>query len=197
MRLAKASSLYHQRFGDAAEGEAPESEKKALEEARKLLTDVTAAGEVLENENLIYECLRLTVQVCIQAEDVVEARKVLEKLLSMRPDDEELKSDSARINRMEGQLSLKQGANTIEDKQKELQALVAKGLEEKPKITELLGELHDMIKGGQVTWDAVRTLKVGKDVGNAMKLGDKDLQMAGSQVVKEIQLCAQRAGIGL
>jgi len=197
MRLAKASALFHQRFGDAAEENMPESEKKALDEARQLLKDVLEASESLANENLKYECLRLTLQVCIQASDVTEARSVLDAATKLRPDDTELKSDAARINRMEGRENLKKGAAGIEEVQKELQAAVATGLEEKPKITELLGKIFDMIKGGEVTWDTVRTLKVGKDVGNAMKMGDVELQKAGSKIVQEIQGLAQRAGIGL
>lgn len=42
-----------------------------------------------------------------------------------------------------------------------------------------------------------RTLKVGKDVGNAMKMGDADIAASARKVVGEIQALAQRAGIGL
>merc|ERR1719277_731121 len=162
MRLAKASTLSHARFGDAAEAEATEDEKNAVKEALDLLKEVLATSESLKNENLVVECLKMTLQVHIQGEDVAEARLVLEKLLSMRPEDDELKSDSARINRLEGALNLKKGESTIETVQKDLQAAVT--AVDKPKVTECIATLLDMIKGGQVTWDTVRTLKVGKDV---------------------------------
>jgi len=195
MRLAKAEALRHARFGAAADGEAGEAEKAALKEAKDLLNDGLATGEELKNESLVYECLKMTLQICIQAEDVKEARATLERLQGLRPDDEELKSDSARINRLEAALSLKKGAGTIEELQKELQAAVT--AVDKPKVSELLGSILELLKSNQVTWDAVRTCKVGKDVGNSMKMGDPDLAAQGRKVVQEIQACAQRNGLGL
>jgi len=195
MRLAKSESLKHARFGAAAEGEASEDEKKALQEAKDLLKDGLATGEELKNESLVYECLKMTLQVCIQAEAVAEARQTLERLQGLRPDDEELKSDSARINRLESALSLKKGAGTIEELQKDLQAAITG--QDKPKVGELLTSIFDLLKGNQVTWDTVRTCKVGKDVGNAMKMGDPDLAAQGRKCVQEIQALAQRAGLGL
>eukprot|EP00405_Crypthecodinium_cohnii_P018435 CAMPEP_0206477662 /NCGR_PEP_ID=MMETSP0324_2-20121206/35544_1 /ASSEMBLY_ACC=CAM_ASM_000836 /TAXON_ID=2866 /ORGANISM="Crypthecodinium cohnii, Strain Seligo" /LENGTH=646 /DNA_ID=CAMNT_0053953725 /DNA_START=69 /DNA_END=2009 /DNA_ORIENTATION=+ len=195
MRLAKSSTLSFQRFGDAAEAAPSDEEKKAIAEALAILKEVLATGEELKNDNLIYEGQKMALQVHIQAEDVTAARQVLEKLLAMRPDDDELKSDSARINRLEGVLNLKKGANTIETVQKDLQAAIT--ATDKEKVSELVGKLYDMIKGGEVTWDTVRTLKVGKDVGNAMKMGDPDIAASARKVVGEIQALAQRAGIGL
>jgi len=195
MRLAKASTLAHQRFGEAAEAEATAEEATAVKEAIELLRQVLVGAEQEKNETLEYEGLKMMLQVCIQGQDVTEARQVLEKLLSMRPDDDELKSDSARINRLEGQLTLKKGANTIETVQKDLQTAVTAA--DKATVTECISKLFEMIKGGQVTWDTVRTLKVGKDVGNAMKMGDPDIAASARKVVQEIQSLAQRAGIGL
>jgi hypothetical protein len=195
MRLAKAMALSHQRFGEAAEADAGDDEKAALSEARELLAQVLKVGESLTNDAVIYECLRMTVQVGIQAQDVAESRKALERLLELRPDDEELKSDSARINRLESALSLKKGAGTVEDLQKELQAAV--NAQDKEAATKVLTQLLEMFKGSQVTWDAVRTCKVGKDVGNAMKMGDPDLAALARKAVGEIQALAQRAGLGL
>mmetsp|Transcript_53889 Transcript_53889/g.149657 ORF Transcript_53889/g.149657 Transcript_53889/m.149657 type:complete len:648 (-) Transcript_53889:273-2216(-) len=195
IRLAKASTLAHQRFGDAAENEAGADEKAAVQEALVLLKEVLTNAESSKNEQLTYECLKMTLQVWIQGEDVDEARKVLERLMATRPDDEQLKSDSARINRLESALNLKKGACTIESVQKDLQAAIAAS--DKPKVSECVASLFDMIKGGQVTWDTVRTLKVGKDVGNAMKMGDADIAASARKVVGEIQALAQRAGIGL
>lgn len=195
MRLAKASTLAHQRFGDAAEAEAAEEEKTAIKEALELLEKVLATAQNLKNEGLFYECLKMRLQVCIQGQDVPAAREVLETLTGMRPEDDSLKSDSALINRLEGTLNLKKGANTIETVQKDLQAAVAGT--DKPKVKKCIATLFDMIKGGQVTWDTVRTLKVGKDVGNAMKMGDPEIATEARKVVAEIQSLAQRAGIGL
>merc|ERR1712107_299646 len=95
-----ATALSHQRFGDAAQGDVPADEKAALDEARALLTCVLETGQALLNEPLQFECQKMALQVCIQAEDVTEGRSVLEKLMAMRPGDEELKDDSARLNRM-------------------------------------------------------------------------------------------------
>jgi len=195
MRLAKASTLAHFRFGDAAEAEASEEEKEALREAQVLLKDALTYGEASKNESLVYECLKMSLQAAIQAQDLTEARQVLERLQGLRPDDDELKSDSARINRLETALMLKKGANTIDTVQKDLQAAVTGT--DKPKVTECLNTILGMLVEKQVTWDTVRTLKVGKDVGNAMKMGDPDLAALGQKIVREIQQLAQRAGIGL
>merc|ERR1719162_2049852 len=195
IRLAKSSTLSFQRFGEAAEAEAAEDEKSAIKEALEILKQVLAAGEGLKNDSLIFECLKMTLQVCVQGNDATEARKILETLLSMRPEDDELKSDSARINRLEGALNLKKGASTIETVQKDLQAAII--AVDKPTVIELVTKLHDMIKATEVTWDAVRTMKIGKDVGNAMKMGDPDVALIARKTVGEIQSLATRAGIGL
>lgn len=120
---------------------------------------------------------------------------MLETLQSLKTDDEELKSDSARINRLEAALSLKKGAGTVEELQKELQQAVTDS--NKEVVSKVLGEILDLMKGNKVTWDAVRTCKVGKDVGNAMKMGDADLAAQARKVVSEIQALAQRNGLGL
>jgi len=126
---------------------------------------------------------------------VAEGRVVLEKLMALKPGDDELKDDSARLNRMEAALTLKQGASTIETVQKDLQAAVA--ATNIAGCSEALTKILDMMKNNQVTWDTVRTCKVGKDVGNAMKMGDADLAAQARKVVQEIQALAQRAGLGL
>lgn len=197
MRLAKATSLLHARFGEATEKDASPDEQKALEEAKRLLSEVLATSEKLKHDNLSYECLKMTLQVCIQAQDVKQARQTLEKLQSLTraADDDELKSDSARINRLETAQSLKKGAGTVEELQKELQVAVTGN--DKEAVAKLLEELLDIMKNNKVTWDAVRTCKVGKDVGNAMKMGDKELSAKGQKVVAEIQALAQRNSIGL
>jgi len=195
MRLAKALVLKHQRFGEAAEAE-PEAEgKQAQQEAQGLLKQVLAESEALENENLTYECLKMMMQVHIQAQEAEEARKVLERLTGLRPDDDELRSDGALINRLDTAMNLKKGASNIEGVQKDLQAAVT--AVDKPKVTECLEAILGMIKGAEVTWDTVRTLKVGKDVGNAMKMGDPDIALQARKIVQEIQALATRAGIGL
>jgi len=195
MRLAKSVALKHQRFGSAAEEPAADAEKAALAEAKDLCDQVLKTSEALKNDSIGYECQKMLLQVCIQAEEVAQARQVLEKLQEAQPDDEELKSDSARINRLESVLSLKKGAGTVEDLQKDLQAAVTAG--DKAKATEILETLLGMFKECKVTWDAVRTCKVGKDVGNAMKMGDPDVATLARKVVGEIQALAQRAGLGL
>merc|ERR1719230_1662680 len=50
MRLAKATAMSHMRFGDAAEAEATDVEKQALQEARSLLQDALQAGEAANEE---------------------------------------------------------------------------------------------------------------------------------------------------
>merc|ERR1712137_1315376 len=195
MRLAKASTLSHQRFGDQAETDATEEEKTAVKEALELLKDVLASSQELKNEQLTYECQKMRLQVCIQGEDVKAAREVLEELTKLRPDDEDLKSDSARINKLETRVTLKQGAGTVEELQKDLQAAVAEG--NKEKAGETLASILELMKDGKVTWDSVRTCKVGKDVGNAMKMGDPDLATQARTVVAEIQKLATKAGLGL
>merc|ERR1711879_429451 len=102
-------------------------------------------------------------------------------------------SDSARINRMEAALALKQGAGTIETLQADLQA--ANAAQDKGKASEILASILELMKNNQVTWDTVRTCKVGKDVGISMKMGDPDLAKSAQKVVQEIQALAQRNAI--
>ncbi|OLQ01886.1 hypothetical protein AK812_SmicGene15312 [Symbiodinium microadriaticum] len=99
MRLAKAMSLAHMRFGENPEP-ASDAEKAALKEARELLAEVLTVSEALNNDSVKYECMKMNLQVCIQDEDVSEARKVLSRLQEEKPDDEDLKSDNARMGRM-------------------------------------------------------------------------------------------------
>lgn len=195
VRLAKASSLVHQRFGPAAEGEASAEETRVLKEAQEMLEQVLVAAEAAGHESTVYEALRITLQLCVQGQDVDTAREVLDRLMKLRPDDEELRSDSARINKLESTMTLKKGASAIEDVQKSLQTAITEV--DKPKVAECLETVLDMITGGRVTWDTVRNLKVGKDIGNAMKMGDPDLANAARKVVQEIQSLATRNGLGL
>merc|ERR1712151_728654 len=104
-----------------------------------------------KNESLTYECLKMILQVHIQAQEVDLARKVLERLQGLRSEDDELKSDSARINRLEGALNLKKGAGAIEDVQKELQAAVT--AQDKEKVSELVVQIGGMISGGHQVLD--------------------------------------------
>lgn len=76
-----------------------------------------------------------------------------------------------------------------------MQAAVAEG--NKEKAGETLASILELMKDGKVTWDSVRTCKVGKDVGNAMKMGDPDLAAQARTVVGEIQKLATKAGLGL
>ncbi|CAJ1422409.1 unnamed protein product, partial [Effrenium voratum] len=94
MRLAKAMSLRHMRFGENPEP-ATDDEKAALKESQDLLAEVLQVSEALNNASIRYECMKMNLQVCIQAENVTEARKVLTQLQEDRPDDEDLKSDNA------------------------------------------------------------------------------------------------------
>lgn len=194
MRLAKAETLAYQRFGENP-GEATEAEKKALAEALELLSSVLIKAEEMKHEVMQVECLRLRLQVYIQAENIKEAKGVLEKLQALKPGDEELKSDSARLNRMEQDMAKKQGSSTVETLQMELRAAnEAKDLA--ASSTALAGVL-ELMKKDEVTFETIKNLKVGKDVGNAMKLGDIDLAKQAHKVVAEIQALAQRNAIGL
>lgn len=195
MRLAKSQALAHQRFGDAAQQAASESEKQALEEARTLLAAVLEAADAMGKEQLKYDGLKMSLQIAIQAEDVNTGRSVLEQLQTMRPGDESLKSDSARLNRLATALGLKEGAGSVETIQGELRAAIEAG--DKPTVMSKIEKLYDLMKNNQVKYDDVMKLKVGKDVGNAMKMGDPDLAKEGRKVVSEIQRLAQQAGLGL
>jgi len=191
MRLAKASALGNMRFGENP-GDATDTEKKALKEALELLATVLTNAEEMKNDNLVFECLKLNLQVCIQAEDVPEAKKVLAKLQELRPGDDELKSDSARLNRMEQAVAIKKGGGTVETLQQDLRA--ANEAKDKPKIEEALAGILDLMKTDQVKFETITKLKVGKDVGNAMKLGEgfADVTASARKVVGEIQALAQR-----
>jgi len=197
MRMAKASALSHQRFGEVAEDEAADAEKSVLVQAQLLLKHARDACEgVSQKDQLEHECLMTTLQVSLQAQDAAGARTSLEELTQMKPDQaDELKSFAALINRLETAISLKKGANAIEERQKELQAAVAG--KHKAKVIECLEVILDMFVNSKVTWDKVRTCKVGKDVGLAMKMGDPDIAKVAQTCVQEIQALATRAGLGL
>eukprot|EP00927_Polykrikos_kofoidii_P013994 TRINITY_DN160_c0_g2_i2.p1 TRINITY_DN160_c0_g2~~TRINITY_DN160_c0_g2_i2.p1 ORF type:complete len:653 (-),score=187.90 TRINITY_DN160_c0_g2_i2:181-2139(-) len=196
MHLAKAMALSHQRFGEAMEkADADDKEKKALADAQELLSQVLVKAEEQKKDNLTVECLKLSLQVWIQSMDVKQARSTLEKLQELRPGDEELKSDSARLNRMEQALAVKKGSGTVETLQQDLRA--ANEAKDFPAVQAALASILELMKTDQVKYDTIKDLKVGKDVGNAMKLGDADTAVQARKVVGEIQALAQRNSIGL
>jgi len=189
MRLAKAQALAHQRFGEQP-GEPTDEEKAAVGEARALLKGALDSAEELGKDTMVFECLKLSLQISIQAEDVAEAKKILERLHSLRPGDEELKSDSARLNRMEQAMAVRKGSSTVEDLQRDLRA--ANEAVDKAAVSAALASILELMKTDQVKFDTITKLKIGKDVGNAMKLGDADLSGQARKVVGEIQALAQR-----
>jgi len=200
MRMAKALALSHQRFGEAAEAEAGDAEKSALVRAQSLVRSteyvLDACEGASQKDKLEYEGLMISLQVSLQAQDAEGARASLDMLTRKKPDEaEELKSFAALINRLETAISLKKGASAIEETQKELQTAVAD--KDKAKVIECLEVILDMLVNSKVTWEKVRTCKVGKDVGNAMKMGDPDCAKIAQTCVKEIQALATRAGLGL
>ena len=60
-------------------------------------------------------------------------------------------------------------------------------------MSEILETLLGMFKESKVTYDAVKACKVGKDVGNAMKMGDPDIAGLGRKAVGEIQASLSHA----
>merc|ERR1712139_236865 len=163
--------------------------------AKELLAGVLKTAEDLEKEQLKYECLKMSLQIAIQSEDVTDGKRILELLQAMRPGDESLKSDSARLHRLSTAMELKQGAGTVETLQLELRAAIE--AVDKPVIAEKINALFELMKANQVKYTDITKLKVGKDVGNAMKLGDADLAKEGRKVVGEIQRLAQQQALGL
>merc|ERR1711862_531314 len=141
------------------------------------------------------DCLKMTLQVLIQAENVSDAKTVLEQLQQFKPGDDELRDDSARLHRLEQALMLKKGAGTIETLQKDLQA--GNEAKDKEALMPILEKLLELMKNNEVKYDAITKLKLGKDVGNSMKLGDQDLAQAGRKIVQEIQRLAQQNALGL
>lgn len=194
MKLAKANSLAHMRFGENPPP-ASDAEKKALAESLDLLADVKKASEAVGNEQMMVDSMKMTLQVMIQAENVTDAKAMLEQLQALRPGDDDLRDDGARLHRLENVMTLKQGASTIETLQTELRA----GVEAKDKdaLMPILEQLLDLMKKNEVKYDAITKLKLGKDVGNSMKLGDQELAAAGRKIVGEIQRLAQQNALGL
>ena len=88
-----------------------------------------------------------------------------ELLVGKRPDDDDLKSGSVRINQMGATHNFKTGAKAIDTVQHELQATVTRL--DKSKVVGGLDGIHNMVAGTHFTWDTVRTLKVGNVVGDA------------------------------
>ena len=98
------------------------SQYTRLQEARDLLKPHLAAAETAGDEEMTVACLKVILQICIQAEDGTEGRPIVERLIKLRPEDIELQNQRARLTRMEAAVELKKGGNEIEDIQKELQA---------------------------------------------------------------------------
>merc|ERR1712183_957544 len=194
MKLAKANSLPHMRFGENPPP-ATDAEKKALSDSLDLLGDAKKASEGLGNEQMTIDCLKMTLQVLIQAENVADAKAALEQLQTLRPGDDDTRDDSARLHRLEQALTLKKGAGTIETLQKELQA--GNEAKDKEALMPILEKLLELMKNNEVKYGAITKLKLGKDVGNSMKLGDQDLAQAGRKIVQEIQRLAQQNALGL
>merc|ERR1719428_1150405 len=101
-----------------------------------MLAVVLKSSEEMQREQLKYECLKMSLQICIQAEDVTDGKAVLDQLQTMRPGDETLKSDSARLNRLNTAMELKEGAGSVEGIQLELRAAIEAGISEKEVIME-------------------------------------------------------------
>merc|ERR1719352_2260612 len=99
-----------------------------------MLAGVLKTAEELSKDQLKYECLKMQLQIAIQAEDVTDCKKILEECQAMRPGDESLKSDSARLHRLTTAMELKQGAGDVESLQLELRA--ANEAVDKPVILE-------------------------------------------------------------
>jgi len=194
MKLAKANSLSYMRFGENPPP-ASEAEKKALSDSLSLLSDVKATSEAMGNEQLSVDCLKMSLQVLIQAENTDEAKVALEQLQVLRPGDDDLRDDAARLHRLDQALMLKKGASTIETMQKDLQA--GNEVKDKAAILPILEKLFELMKNNEVKYAAITKLKLGKDVGNAMKLGDQELAQAGRKIVGEIQRLAQQNALGL
>jgi hypothetical protein len=191
IRLAQAVSLAHRAFPLPGEdAKLGNEEKAALQEARDLLKPEITAAEEAGNDDLVYNGLKVLLQVCIQTEDTTEGRALVEKLLKLRPEDDDLKNDKARLARMESAVELKAGAGEVEDVQKRLQAAVSGA--DKAAVGEALTQLEEIMSKDLVKYDIVKNLKVGKDVGNAMKMGDPDLAQQGRKVVAHIQRLAQK-----
>jgi hypothetical protein len=74
--------------------------------------------------------------------------------------------------------------------EKRLQAAVSGA--DKAAVGEALTQLEEIMSKDLVKYDIVKNLKVGKDVGNAMKMGDPDLAQQGRKVVAHIQRLAQK-----
>jgi len=194
MKLAKANSLSHMRFGENQKP-ASEAETKALADSLELLADVRKISEALESEHLTVDCLKMTLQVHIQAQNVTEARAILEQLQSIKPGDDELRDEGARIHRLEQVLALKQGASAIETLQTDLRT--ANEAKDKAAIMPILDQLLELMKKNEVKYEAITKLKLGKDVGISMKMGDQELAKAGRNIVGEIQRLAQTNALGL
>jgi len=79
MKLAKANTLKHMRCGEAP-GAASEAEKEAICDALALLKEVIAAGEEIDSKSVKIDAMKMTLQVQIQAENVSDAKIVLEEL---------------------------------------------------------------------------------------------------------------------
>jgi len=190
LNLAKALLVQHQRFGDDALKLSDEA-KDAYKEADVVLQCVLKSGQ----EELETEAKRGLLQLYTLTQRVPEARKVLEELLKAQPDSIELKDCSARLHRLETQLQLQQGGSEVEKVQQDLRA--ANEAKDMAAVAAALDALGEIFANDGVKYDKLRDLKVGKDVGNAMKLGDPDVAAKARQIVGGIQRLAQKQDAGL
>lgn len=200
MKLAQAIAMSHARFGDDAEQVISAESKQALAEAMVLLEAVLSqAGDGAKAAAIVYECLKVKVQVHYMAHEVKEGRATLERLQQLAKDrvseDLELKDWDARLNRMNKAEALIEGAGELETAQADLKAAIESV--DKDALLAALGKLEELICGGSVNFKDVTKLKVGKDIGNSMKLGLPEVAAVGRKCVGGIQALAQKNDLGV
>jgi len=197
MRLAKAIGWTHARFGEDGEKPISEEAKKSLQEATQLLDAVLE--EVRDNMSVTLDALKSKIQINILAHEIESGRASLQSLETLTADsgkdDPDLRDFAARLNRLESAVQLQQGAGSLETVQLELRAAVE--AKDFSACKAALAKLDELICGAQVKFADVTKLKVGKDVGNAIKLGDPEVTTAGRKIVGGIQALAQKNDMGL
>ena len=144
MRLTKAISWSHAKFGDEAEKPISDDAKKALAEETQLLESMLEQSSKSGRTGLIYEALKTKPQMRKKVHQIKERREVLEEPQELskenRKDDTELMDFAARFGRQDIAVQLQQDTRSPETAQlgalQRRAAEEAKNAEEKPFLEE-------------------------------------------------------------
>merc|ERR1711870_221643 len=107
--------------------------------------------------------------------ELSKAREYIEKALQLDPTLAVAKSELARISAKEKSIAMQDGEKVFLTSKQKLEEMFKKG--DAAQVKDLLKQIKDVIAAGNVSWEVVKTSKVGKiinEIKNKPPRGDKD-----------------------